>query len=66
MKQPPPRYSVQEAKANGFESITLPYANTPEDMQMLVNVLADMRNVEHCIIETAHGPEVGRLKKHLL
>lgn len=66
MKHAPPRYSVQEAKALGYESITLPYANTSEDMQMLSNVLADMRNVEHCIIETAHGPEVGRPKKHLL
>lgn len=57
---------MQTAQSLGYDSITLPFANTPEDMMILSNVLADMQNVDHCIIETAHGPEVGRPKKHLL
>lgn len=61
-----PRYSMEEAIRRGYESITLPFANTPEDMRIFANVLADMQNVDHCIIETGHGPEVGRPKKHLL
>ena len=67
MKQyTPQRYSIQEAKELGYESITLPFSNTPEDQEMMSKVLADMANVDHCIIETAHGPEVGRPKTHLL
>ena len=57
---------MEEAIRRGYESITLPFANTPEDMRIFANVLADMQNVDHCIIETGHGPEIGRPKKHLL
>lgn len=62
----PPVLSVQEAKRLGYESLTLRYGNSPEEQRMFQRVLDDMKTVDHCIIKTAHGPEVGRPKLDLL
>jgi len=69
MKQPaiPPKYSIQEAAERGYQSITTSYAIKSEtDQEYLANVLLDMVGVDHCIIETGRGLEVGRLAKELL
>jgi hypothetical protein len=56
-----------EAERIGYQSITTPYALGSElDQEHLDNVLRDMVGLEHCLIETAHGLEVGRLKIELL
>jgi len=56
-----------EAERIGYQSITTPYAIGSElDQEHLDNVLRDMVGLEHCLIETAHGLEVGRLKIELL
>lgn len=60
----PPTYSMQEAEKRGYQSITTSY--TKGERSMLVNVLLDMVNTDHCLIETGRGLEVGRPKKHLL
>lgn len=66
MKQPPipPTYSIQEAEKRGYQSITTSY--TKAERGMLVSVLLDMVGIDHCLIETGRGLEVGRPKKHLL
>jgi hypothetical protein len=66
MKQPP-TYTIKEAEAKGFQSITIPYAKgSPTDQKFLANVLRDMQGVAHCLIEAGRGVEVGRLKSELL
>jgi hypothetical protein len=66
MNQPPipPTYSMQDAERLGYQSITTSYNKT--EREFLTNVLLDMIGVDHCIIETGRGLEVGRLKKDLL
>ena len=66
MKQPPipPTYSIEEAKRLGYQSITTSY--TKMERELLINVLLDMIGVDHCLIETGRGLEVGRLKLELL
>lgn len=66
MNQPPipPTYSMQEAERLGYQSITTSFIKT--EREFLTNVLLDMIGVDHCIIETGRGLEVGRLKKDLL
>ena len=66
MKQPPipPPYSIQEAERLGYQSITTSYNKT--EREFLTNVLLDMVGIDHCIIETGRGLEVGRLKSELL
>jgi len=63
----PPSYSVEEAARLGYKSITRPYSERSEnDRKYLVNVLRDMVGLEHCLIETVYGVEVGRLELDLL
>jgi hypothetical protein len=62
----PPTYSIQRAAELGYQSITTPYSNSPIDREYLTNVLIDMIGLDHCLIETGHGLEVGRLKCELL
>jgi len=66
MNQPPipPTYSIQEAERLGYQSITTSYNKT--ERELLTNVLLDMIGVDHCLIETGRGLEVGRLKSELL
>jgi hypothetical protein len=66
MKQPPipPTYSIEEAERLGYQSVTTSY--TKMEREILTNVLLDMIGVDHCLIETGRGLEVGRPKKHLL
>ena len=66
MNQPPipPTYSIQDAERLGYQSITTSYNKT--EREFLTNVLLDMIGVDHCLIETGRGLEVGRLKKELL
>jgi hypothetical protein len=66
MKQPPipPTYSIEEAERLGYQSVTTSY--TKMEREFLTNVLLDMIGIDHCLIETARGLEVGRPKKHLL
>ena len=66
MNQPPipPIYSMQDAERLGYQSITTSFIKT--ERELLTNVLLDMIGVDHCIIETGRGLEVGRLKKDLL
>jgi hypothetical protein len=66
MSQPPipPTYSIQDAERLGYQSITTSYNKT--EREFLTNVLLDMIGVDHCLIETGRGLEVGRLKKELL
>jgi hypothetical protein len=69
MKQPPipPTYSIADAARLGYQSITTNYERkSVEDQEHLTNVLIDMIGIDHCIIETGHGLEVGRLKSELL
>jgi hypothetical protein len=68
MKQPPipPTYSPQEAEQRGYQSITTSYTKGETDREYLTNVLIDMIGIDHCIIETGRGLEVGRLKSELL
>ena len=68
MKQPPipPTYSVIEADERGYQSITTSYTNGATDREYLTNVLIDMIGIDHCLIETGRGLEVGRLKSELL
>lgn len=62
----PPTYSMKEAQELGFASITIPYSkHSQTEQQYLANVLRDMVGVRHCLIETGHGTEVGRLKIEL-
>jgi hypothetical protein len=60
----PPTYSIQEAERLGYQSITTSYNKT--EREFLTNVLLDMIGVDHCLIETGRGLEVGRLKSELL
>jgi hypothetical protein len=63
----PPTYTIPEAQAQGFQSITVPYLNGSKlDQIYLTNVLRDMQGVAHCLIEVGNGVEVGRLKSELL
>jgi hypothetical protein len=55
---------MQEAERLGYQSITTSYSKG--ERSMLVSVLLDMIDVDHCLIETGRGLEVGRPKKHLL
>lgn len=55
---------MQEAEKRGYQSITTSY--TKMEHSMLRNVLLDMIDVDHCLIETGRGLEVGRPKKNLL
>jgi len=66
MNQPPipPTYSIEEAERLGYQSITTSYNKT--ERELLTNVLLDMIGVDHCLIETGRGLEVGRLKSELL
>jgi hypothetical protein len=66
MNQPPipPTYTMQDAERLGYQSITTSYNKT--EREFLTNVLLDMIGVDHCLIETGRGLEVGRLKKELL
>lgn len=66
MNQPPipPTYSIQDAERLGYQSITTSYNKT--EREFLTNVLLDMIGVDHCLIETGRGLEVGRLKSELL
>jgi len=66
MNQPPipPTYSIQEAERLGYQSITTSYNKT--EREFLTNVLLDMISIDHCLIETGRGLEVGRLKSELL
>jgi hypothetical protein len=66
MNQPPipPTYSIEEAERLGYQSITTSYNKT--EREFLTNVLLDMVGIDHCIIETGRGLEVGRLKSELL
>jgi hypothetical protein len=66
MKQPPipPTYSIEESDRLGYQSITTSY--TKMERELLINVLLDMIGVDHCLIETGRGLEVGRLKSELL
>jgi hypothetical protein len=66
MKQPPipPTYSIAEAERLGYQSITTSY--TKMEREFLTNVLLDMIGIDHCLIETGRGLEVGRLKSELL
>jgi hypothetical protein len=66
MQQPliPPTYSIQEAERLGYQSITISYSKM--ERELLTNVLLDMIGVDHCLIETGRGLEVGRLKSELL
>jgi hypothetical protein len=66
MNQPPipPTYSIEEADRLGYQSITTSYNKT--EREFLTNVLLDMIGVDHCLIETGRGLEVGRLKSELL
>jgi len=68
MKQPtiPPTYSIQEAEQRGYQSITTSYTKGDTDREYLTNVLIDMIGIDHCLIETGRGLEVGRLKSELL
>lgn len=69
MKQPPlpPTYNMQEAKQLGYQSITTTYSRAnPVEREYLINTLIDMIGIDHCLIETRGGLEVGRPKKHLL
>jgi hypothetical protein len=69
MTQPPipPTYSIQEAEEKGYQSITIPYSIKNEiDQQHLTNVLLDLVGLDHCLIETGHGLEVGRQATELL
>jgi hypothetical protein len=68
MKQPPipPTYSSHEAEQRGYQSITTSYTNGETDREYLTNVLIDMIGIDHCLIETGRGLEVGRLKSELL
>ena len=63
----PPSYPIREATRLGYKSITRPYAERSEnDQRYLANVLRDMVGLEHCLIDTGYGVEVGRLKLDLL
>ena len=55
---------MQDAERLGYQSITTSYNKT--EREFLTNVLLDMIGVDHCLIETGRGLEVGRLKKELL
>jgi hypothetical protein len=69
MKQPPipPTYSMKDAEELGYQSITTTYSrNNPIELECLTNVLIDMIGIDHCLIETRGGLEVGRPKIHLL
>lgn len=55
---------MPEAEKRGYQSITTSY--TKVERGMLANVLLDMVGIDHCLIETGRGLEVGRPKKHLL
>jgi hypothetical protein len=62
----PPTYTMKQAQELGFASITVPYSkNCTTEQRYLANVLRDMVGVRHCLIETGHGIEVGRLKIEL-
>jgi hypothetical protein len=69
MKQPPrpQTYTQVDAEKIGYQSITTPYLKgSKREMEQLERVLQDMVGLEHCIIESAYGLEVGRLKIELL
>ncbi len=57
---------MKQAHELGFASITVPYSKHCKiEQRYLANVLRDMVGVRHCLIETGHGVEVGRLKIEL-
>lgn len=61
-----PTYTMKQAQELGFASITVPYSkHCKTEQRYLANVLRDMVGVRHCLIETGHGVEVGRLKIEL-
>jgi hypothetical protein len=63
----PPTYSEEKAAKLGFRSITMSYdCSDRTDREYLSRVLFDMININHCIIKTTRGVEVGRLKVELL
>lgn len=63
----PQIYNMMQAERLGYVSITVSYSNTCEtEQKYLRNVLNDMKTVDHCLIETPYGMEVGRPKKDLL
>lgn len=57
---------MEEATRKGYVSITTAYTNSPIERTYLINVLLDMIGINHCLIQTGRGLEVGRLKKELL
>lgn len=63
----PATYTLSQAEKMGYTSITISYSKTCEiEQRWLANVLKDMEGVDHCLIDTVFGIEVGRLKKELL
>ena len=69
MNQPPipPTYTMKAAEELGYQSITTTYSSSnPIEREYLTNVLIDMIGIDHCLIETRGGLEVGRPKTHLL
>jgi hypothetical protein len=69
MNQPPipPTYTMQDAERLGYQSITTTYSRgSTIELEYLTNVLIDMIGIDHCLIETRGGLEVGRPKQHLL
>jgi hypothetical protein len=53
--------SEEEAKRLGLGRLTTPYS-LPREQQLLSNAVEDMRrgNIEHAIVEVAHGVEIWR------